>query len=147
MEETVQVPAIGLSVSETIGQRSIVLQTHIAGDCKPEELDAKLDQLLKAADRQKLYYETREELFKLKANLDHHEIQLQSMTDDIVRVDAEMKQRWDDAGRKGPYKPSPSERQQRGNIVKNIESFQFNIGRLKTAIAEAEATLAKIGKE
>lgn len=141
------VPAIGLSVSEQIGSRSIVLQTHVAGDCAPDELNVVLDRLLKAADRQKLFYETKEELFKLRLNLDNHELQLTQMLDDLGRVDKEQQLRWEESNRKGPYKASATERQQRGNITKNIEAFKFNIARLKTSIAEHEAILVKTGKE
>lgn len=147
MDVVKEVPVIGVSVNEQIGHRSVVLQTHIASDCTTEELNALMDRLLAAADRQKLYYETKEERFKLQLNLDNHELQLETMQADIVRVEKEMKARWDDSGRKGDYKPSANERAQRLNLEKNVEAFGVNIARLKTAIAECDAILAKSGKE
>lgn len=140
------VPAIGISVSEQIGNRSIVVQTHVDGTCSEAELNAALDRILKAADRQKLYYETREELYKNKANLEQHENALSDMKADLVRVDDENIRQFEDSGRKGPFKLSQAQRSQRATVTKNIEAFQFNIGRLKKSIAEQEQMLKGIGK-
>ena len=55
---TVEVPAIGCSFTTNLGgDRQIVLQTHIAGDMPDDIIDAVLDRILRAGDRQKAKYD------------------------------------------------------------------------------------------
>lgn len=141
-----EVPVIGVSVTEQIGKRAIVLQSHVASDMTDEEINKFLDLVMSFADRQKLYYETREGLFELRANLERHETSLQDMVDDLNRTDAKMKAEWVERGRQGDFKLTQAQKAHRDNILKNEEAFKVNIGRLKTAIKDNEAILANIGR-
>ena len=55
---TVEVPAIGSSFTTNLGgDRQIVLQTHVPGDCSDAQFDAVLDRMLRAGDRLKARYD------------------------------------------------------------------------------------------
>lgn len=80
------VPALGIEIVSALGDtRQVKLTTFVSRDAPKAELDALLDKLVSAAERQ----EARPKAAKLLDDIEDGERTLQNLRDDIVRLDGE----------------------------------------------------------
>ena len=80
------VPALGIEIVSALGDtRQVKLTTFVSRDAPKAELDALLDKLVAAAERQ----EAKPKAAKLLDDIEDGERTLQNLRDDIARLDAE----------------------------------------------------------
>lgn len=145
-------PAIGMSVSHQVAEdRNVVFQSHVAADCATEELNAFLDKVFIASERQK----ARVSLPALRKRLQHLQKVHVRVAEDLFRLDSEAQNARDAmiaahlaAGRRGEPKLSAA---QQGHKQKNdadrlnartsYERHQEDIDDLKKEIAELEMSI------
>jgi hypothetical protein len=135
-------PALGLSLSVNLdkqGQRTLVLQTHVEREASAEDLNAVLDRMARASDRQAAYYELDQE----RAFLRQEETQARQLAEDLQRIDKTNAARFAASGRKGEYRANPKEEQERNNVVGTQKRYAEAIEARKARIAELEAKLGK----
>lgn len=135
-EETAQYPALGISVKTQASEgREIVFQTHIAQDASIVDLNALLDKMTAAADRQS----AKAALITLYRDLEDHEKQLRQLEEDYSNIEANAAALWAKNGRKGDYKPNQRDAAQKQQVEANVKRWREVIGKLKLRIAEFEA--------
>lgn len=134
-------PAIGISIQVDVAKgRAMVFQTHIGRDVSLAELNALLDRMNVAADRQLAIYE----LEALDFQLRHDQRILEQCTTDFFAIEARVQHEWNnDPRRRGSLKLTAKEEQEK----KNAESM---IARMKAQIAATEQKIkdytVKIGE-
>lgn len=130
--------ALGFSVNVQVdGNRQIAFQTFVSRDGPLGDLNAALDKITKAADRQVAKYM----LVSLRKELRQREQAVKDQAEDLARVEAENHKRWDDSGRKGPYKLDAKESAALNNIEISKGKFIADIADIKARIAENEAKI------
>ena len=128
--------AIGISVNAQISKdKQIALQTAIERDCKPEELDAILDKLVKSLERKTVQYD----IEALEADIADHEKHLRQMLEDIERVDEKQKEAYASHPRRGEYKPSAKEIADKANIEISKKRFVDEIAVRKLKVEKLKA--------
>ena len=103
-----------------------------------EDLNKALDKITKAADRQVAKYM----LLSLNKELRQREQAVKDQAEDFARVEAENHKRWDESGRKGPYKLDAKETAALNNIEISKGKFAADIADIKARIAEQQAKIA-----
>lgn len=128
--------AIGVSFSHQVStERSIVMQTHVARDSSDTLLNAVLDKMRDAIDRQVAGHRVKE----LRKSLEMQKKQLRRVKEDLIRIDAQSERAWLIAGKKGPYKPANELVQHRENARVTEERFKEEIRDIENEIAAMEA--------
>ena len=141
-KEVVAAIALGVSMNVQVdGNRQIVFQTHVGRDDPLPILNAALDKMTQAADRQVAKYM----LISLRKELHQHEKALKDQTEDMARVQAENLERWEQSGRKGAYKLDAKEQAALANIKVSTQKYVSEIADIKARIAETEAKVADTG--
>lgn len=135
-------PALGISMNVQVdGNRQLVFQTHVGRDDPPQVLHAALDTIAKAADRQVARYM----LVSLRKELARHKKALADQIEDTERVNADNKARWEEGGRKGPYKLDAKEKAALANILISKQKYQKEIADIEQQITDTEAKVADLG--
>ena len=137
---TVDVPAIAVSIDHQISDGRIIrFQTGVAQDAAPAELNALLDKLTAAMDRQAAKYKVE----ALTAQLAEDEKLYTLRLEDMTRIDAEAQAEYERKGdRRAPWsldKLPAAKLSER----KNADIF---IGRLRDNIKEKRAEIASLTK-
>lgn len=145
-------PAIGLTVNHAVAEnRSIVAQTFVPFDCAQAELDAALDKIFKASERQV----ARVRLPQAKADLDRLQRAYERASEDLERLDAEHNasqalyaKQAIERGRRDPVKGAQAlafearNKADRDNTVTSLKRGRQDIDRLTEEIAELESKIA-----
>lgn len=144
-------PALGCSIQFSIGQDlNLVFQTHLPLGYEPAEINAALDKIMVAAQRQK----ARVNLPQAYAKLEKMQKMLGRFTEDIARLDSENKLIDGEAerlhrvsGRKGDTpRMTPALNAQRNKVNAERENAYTSINRLKQDIKLAEDEVAELEK-
>lgn len=134
-------PALGISMNVQVdGNRQLALQTFVGRDDPPSVLNAALDRITKAVDRQVAKYM----LVSLKKELHQHRKALEDQTKDKARVDQANRERWEETGRKGAYKLDPKEKAALANIEASKQKYESEIADIEQRIKDKEAQIADL---
>ena len=119
----VEVPGWGVSISVALdkaGQRSMVFQTHVPQDMSREDINTLVDLAFAIADRQADSYR----LVELVHDLRLAKKALANSKADLIRIDADHVQRWENSGKRGDPKRHPNEEANRNNVLVNIKKLE-----------------------
>lgn len=143
-------PALGFSITSNITDRSqIVVQSFVPLDASDEEINAVLDKVMKACDRQRAKYLVND--FKLKAELEAQSLEAQKkVMEKKVAGLADLKNsyqnEWTASNRRGEFKFTSQQESNVSkvqleieNMAKTVEAMQQNVERYKSNLAELEA--------
>jgi uncharacterized coiled-coil protein SlyX len=136
---TDQVAALGISYKINVdkdGRREIVLQTHVASDQPIHVLDAMLDKMRKAMDRQAAVYDlekAREDLASLVSTLHEFESQV-ALQHELSRA------RWVQENRRGEWAVERLSAQERTAV----DGINQSILKYRGAIERAQATIERL---
>lgn len=141
MSDVEQVPTIGISVSRELpGKQNLVLQSLIDRDCPSDKLDAILDKMRIASDRQFAFGA----IVQLKLQLEQEEKMAADHAMRMAQVDENMKAKWNASGRKGDLRLTDKEQQDQRQAYAHAEESKKRIAKVKAEIAEFQA---KIGPQ
>ncbi len=133
-----QIPTIGISVSRELpGKQNLVLQSLIERDCKAADLDAVLDKLRVASERQFAFGA----VIQLKLQLEQEEKMASDHAIRMAQVDANLKAEWTRGSRRGDPTLSPKQRQDQAQAYAHAEESKKRIAKVKSEIAEFEAKI------
>jgi hypothetical protein len=131
-------PAIGFSLDCKINdRRAFVIQTYLPISATPKEINAMLDKLHAAADRQEVRYRLKDMrllLEKAEQELPLHEKKLVEFEEGAIR-------RHKTSGRRADFEWKGNDATNRDNLIQTVAMTRVNIERIKKGIAEAEAEL------
>ena len=86
MSANEDVPALGIEIASALGDtRQVKMTTYVSRDAPKAEVDALLDKLVAAAERQ----EAKPKAAKLRDDIEDSERTLQNLRDDVDRLNAE----------------------------------------------------------
>ena len=133
-------PALGFSITANIhGSAQIVAQSFVPFESNDDQINAALDKVMKAIDRQQAKYQVKD----LKKKLEQEEMILVDQVQKAENLQnaalAEHKSLVDDGKRRGPFKYNQQQEAAISNAKKTIEGMKFNVERYKVNIAELEA--------
>jgi hypothetical protein len=141
LTEETSTPAIGISFKQTLDDyRELVFQSHVSADCLPDELNALLDKLSSAADRQK----AKTHLPTVKGLLEIKKAALVQETSNLFLAKSERDTQADlwrsqaAASNRREWKPSSSQSQEHARIQARIAQAETNIAVLKKEIGTYE---------
>jgi hypothetical protein len=122
-------PSIGVSLQVPfLNQRTLVMQSYVERDCEPRELNALLDKLRTAADRQKAFVDievTKQALEEAHKQADKQALRMQQVDENIKRI-------WANGGRRGDVMLTEKEKADQLTAIQNAEKIQNDIGQLST---------------
>jgi hypothetical protein len=125
-------PSIGISYQiQTRQSRQLVLQSFVGRDCMAEELDALLDKMRNAGERQMAW----EKIDDLTLQLKQEYI---NAADQQVRIDVEdvrLKQEWSGGQRRGDLKLTQHQLQKQREALETAEGIKTRIANIKEALA------------
>lgn len=131
-------PSIGVSYNLQIGSgQSIVLQTFVPRDGEAKELNATLDKLRVAAERQWAFAERE----RLKMSLKSEEDMAAKQAMRIAQVDENIKASWSRSNKRGDPVLSAKERQEQAQAYNNAEECKNRVAAVKKSIADIEAII------
>lgn len=135
-EKVEVVPSIGISYKATpANDREIVFQTFVPQETSPEAINALLDKLATAANRQG----DRVLLIQLKNELEKHEKHRRQMKEDVTNIARREQDQWEETGKRGPFKLSQKTVTAKAQAEGNIKRWDEEIAKLKEQIQETEA--------
>lgn len=136
-------PALGMSMSVKLGNtRDLVLQTHVAADAEPTEINRALAGMADAADLVSLRYE----LAGMRKELKQRHKTTKGLEEDLERISRQQRDRFEDQlraiakemvdveerdkiaraarGREGTYKPAAPVAQRLATLGKQLETMR-----------------------
>lgn len=138
-EATAALPAIGMSYKVGLGDgKELVFQTHVPQNVEPAEMDALIDKLRDAADRQAAF----SDLVELEKVLEQQTTAMLAAEEQKAKIDADYSAKWKASGKRGEIKLTGAERNALDNFEKSRQGFLSMIGRVQ---AQIDKTKAKIG--
>lgn len=133
---TATAAALGFSYSVQVDdKRNIVLQSHVSLDCSPAELNAALDKMGNAVERQAARYT----VIALRRSLAMQKKQLRRVTEDLVRQDEISHSAFRAAGKKGIFKLTEQQEVHRANVLVTQGRFKEEIEDIERELAAAQA--------
>lgn len=138
MDELEKQPSIGISYTcELPGKKALVMQSFVPRDCAAKDLDAVLDKVRVAADRQFAFGA----VVQLKLQLEQEIKMASDHAARMAQVDENMKAKWNSSGRKGDLKLSQNEEQAQRQAYAQAEESKKRIAKVKSEISEFEAKI------
>jgi len=131
-------PSIGVSYNYQIaGSKSLVLQTFVARDADIAVLNAALDKMRKAAERQAAFAALADLQKELKQN---EEFQTRH-AERIAQVDQNVKDAWARSNKRGDPVLTAKERTEQQQAYANAEELKRIAAKLKQSITDVQATI------
>lgn len=131
-------PSIGISLNvELPGKKVLVLQSFVPRDGETKDLNATLDKLRVASERQFAFGA----LEQLKLQLEQEEKLAADHAKRMAQVDINIKHNWDNGKRRGEVVLSAKERQEQAQAYAHAEECKVRIAKVKKNIAEYEAII------
>ena len=131
--------AITFSIEAKINQgRSIVAQTAISRDASPEAINAVLDKVHAALDRQ----EAKALIKGLKITLERDSKTLETQVSAVEQLKQAYENEWSASGRKGSFELRGQQRSNVENQQKSMETLKERINTIKRDRAELEQVAA-----
>jgi hypothetical protein len=128
-------PALGVSIKGLVdAQREIVFQTHVEQEISDEKLNALLDKLSRAMDRQL----AKATLVTLKKDLAKHQKELRQMEDDFRHIEQNARELWEKSGKRGEFKEQPKDVAAKAQAEATIKRWRSEIANLEALIGETE---------
>lgn len=139
MEKIVETePSIGISYQcELPGKRQVILQSLVPRDCKIDDLNAVLDKMRTASERQ-YAFEMRDVLAR---QLEQEQKLADGHAERIAQVDQNVKNDWERRGRKGEIRLTAKEESEQRQAYQNVEESKRRIAMVKKQIAENETKI------
>jgi hypothetical protein len=144
-------PALGVSfqiILDKEGRRQIVFQTHVDQHTSLTSINAVLDKLSAAADRQI----AKAELLHLEGEVDRELRNLTMFAEALEQLDARTQLQWEESGRRGSWSPAKlppkqaAERDQtKGSLERTksaIKLYQKRIEELKVIVGDGTPSTA-----
>lgn len=139
MQDVDKVPSIGLSYTvELPGKKALVMQSFVDRDCAKPELDAVLDKLRAAADRQFAFGAVQQ----LKLQLEQEEKLAADHVSRVADLDDRLRSNWAASGKRGDVKLGAKEQQEQRQAYAHTEECKKRIAKVKADIAEYEQIIA-----
>ena len=130
--------ALGLSVQISIGEkRAIAVQTHVTRDCPDTELNALLDKVTRALDRQNAKYRMHE----LQVQRDLRVKKIAEMMENHSQISQKWEDEWIKNKRRGPFDMTPSQQQQRVAMDNTFNREKYELEMLESELAELKAQI------
>ena len=137
-----KIPSIGISFQCALhGQRQLVLQTFIERDCPVGALDALLDKLRDASERQYAWGQVED--LQLKIRQEYINAEQQRVR--IEHTDQQIRDNWEKSNRKGDLKLTQSEIQKQREAYEVAEAIKKRLASLNADLVKWEAKLANGG--
>ena len=131
-------PALGFSITANIHDRSqIVAQSFVPFDASDEQVDAALDKVMRALDRQAAKYQVKD----LKKKLEFEELALRNQVEKVADFQNAAAAEHAASGRRGEFKLNKQQEVGLENHRKTIEGMKYNVDRYRVNIAELEALI------
>ncbi len=131
-------PALGFSITANIHDRSqIVAQSFVPFDASDEQVDAALDKVMRALDRQAAKYQVKD----LKKKMEFEEIALKNQVEKVADFQNAAANEHATSGRRGEFKLNKQQEVGLENHRKTIEGMKYNVERYRVNIAELEALI------
>lgn len=133
-------PSIGISLQVALhGQRQLVMQSFIDRDCERAVLDALLDKLRDAGERQYAWGQVED--IKLKIVQEHrnalqHQVRIES-------ADTALHKEWSNGGRRGELRLTDNQIQRQKEAYAIAEGIKERIAQLHTELGKWESVLAR----
>jgi hypothetical protein len=129
-------PSIGISYTiELPGKKALVMQSFVGRDCDAKELNATLDKIRVASDRQFAFGA----LQQLRLQLEQEHKIAADHAGRMAQVDENIKRDW--ANRKGDVKLSKREEEAQQQAYQHSEACKERIAKVRKDIAEYEAMI------
>lgn len=140
--ELEKTPSIGISYQVTLqnDKRQLVMQSFVERDCSKEELNALLDKIRNAGERQQAF----SMIFDLERALEREYDIGRKHQITIEKEDAKIKAEWANGSRRGDVRLSQNQLQKQQQAYDVAEDIKDRIEKLKVAKAEWEAKLATL---
>jgi hypothetical protein len=139
-----EAPALGISLLTQLDDKhALTMQTHMASDCSPAELNAMLDKISAAVDRQALAYR----LPGLLRDNAQRKAFLERAAADVDAIDARRREEWVAKNRRGAFKLTPQHKAERDQVMTNIARNKEDFERDKAEIERIEKLLGWGAKE
>jgi len=138
-QTTEQTPSIGISLNtELPGKKTLVLQSFIERDCTADGLNATLDKLRVASDRQAAFGMI--EILKLQ--LEQEEKMLADHVARMAVVDENIRRDWVMGKRQGDVRLSPKQENDQRQAYAHKAESERRVAKVKRDLAEYEAMIA-----
>lgn len=141
MSEKEKAPALGISVQFPLDDKGkmLVFQTHLdREETTDHDLNTTLDKLVKAGNRQQAMMD----LPVLEQKLIIHSGALENMTKSLDRIDEQHKADYERGNRRGEFKRSTTQENDRTNVLTSIDRGKQDIAGLQRQIAECKTLIA-----
>ena len=136
MEDIEKVPSIGISYTvELPGKKALVMQSFVGRDCDPKELNATLDKIRIASDRQFAFGAIQQ----LKMQLEQENKIAADHAARMAQVDENVKREW--GGKRGDVVLSKRQQDEQAQAYAHAEEAKKRIAKVKKDIAEYEAMI------
>ena len=129
--------ALAVTLTMPVGDGSLVMQTYLARDDKLSTYNALLDKMDAAMRRQS----AKRELEVNEANLAIEEKTLAQLKEDFNAIEPRSIAAHESSGRKGQWKLSPQEAQQKSGAMTNIQRYVDAIKKRKDDMARLRALI------
>jgi hypothetical protein len=127
--------ALGLTVQISIGEkRGIAVQTHVTRDCAEHELNAVLDKVTKALDRQNAKYRQHE----IQARVDMQKKKLAEMMENHAKMFEKWQKDWDTGKRRGPFEMTASQQANKVAMDNTFNQNKYELELLEIELGELE---------
>ena len=124
-------PALGFSIEAKLTQnRSVTAQFFVERDCEKTEIDAQLDKVMSALERQ----EAKGLVKGLKITLERDKKTLEIQVQQLETLKTSYENEWKSSGRRGEYRLA-------GQQLTNVNNVTTSIGGLKDRISQVERDL------
>lgn len=131
-------PSIGISyTAELPGKKALVMQSFMPRDCDAKDLNAILDKIKDAAERQFAFGAVQQ----LRLQLEQEEKIASDHVKRMAQVDENVKQEWARGSRKGEIRLSQKQEQEQRQAYAHAEESKKRIAKVKSEIAEFEAKI------
>jgi hypothetical protein len=128
-------PSIGISYQvQTRASRQLVLQAFVDRDCEVATLNALLDKLRDAAERQYV----REKIDDIRMEIKRAEHKAIQQQIGIEKADAEIKRNWEKGSRRGDPRLTQQEIQKQQQAYESAESIKHELAVLNEDLAKFE---------
>ena len=142
MEEIEKIPSIGISYQLTLqnDKRQLVMQSFIDRNCTKDELNALLDKMRHAGERQQAW--SMIEDFNRAIEQEHVNARDQQIR--IEKADTQIKTEWANGNRRGEVRLSSAQVQKQREAYQISEAIKDRIERLTKSRTEWEQKLASL---
>lgn len=143
MDEVVEkTPSIGISYQLTLqnDKRQLVMQSFVERDCSKEELNALLDKMRAAGERQQAYSMVAD--FNRAIEQEHVNASDQQVR--IEKADETLKKEWANGSRRGDLRLTQAQSQRQREAYDTAEAIKLRIARLEKDKLEWEAKIATL---